>query len=140
MSTRHYRADNFTFRRKGPDGRRGFTMNSTATCSTWRGMGSVRLYFVRDSPCDENKRPYHTGSVAARGNKDCAFRRTPGWRCVKHATRASSKIRGRDNINIGTWNTRTLRASGKLQEVTHEMDRYRWNILGLGEMRWKNFG
>ena len=40
----------------------------------------------------------------------------------------------------GTWNTRTLRAAGKLQEPAHEMDRYRWNILGLCEMRWKNFG
>ena len=59
---------------------------------------------------------------------------------VKCATGASSKIRGRDNITIGTWNTRTLRAAGKLQELTHEMDRYRWNILGLCEMRWKNFG
>ena len=36
-----------------------------------------------------------------------------------------------DNITIGTWNTRTLRVVGKLQELTHEMDRYRWNILGL---------
>ena len=53
---------------------------------------------------------------------------------------ASSKIRGRDNITIGTWNTRTLRAAGRLQELTHEMDRYRWNILGLCETRWKNFG
>ena len=53
---------------------------------------------------------------------------------------ATSKIRGRDNITIGTWNTRTLRAAGKLQELTHEMDRYRFNILGLCEMRWKNFG
>ena len=58
----------------------------------------------------------------------------------KYATGASSKIRGRDDITIGTWNTRTLRAAGKLQELTHEMDRYRWNILGLYEMRWKNFG
>ena len=40
----------------------------------------------------------------------------------------------------GTWNTRTIRAAGKLQELTHEMDRYRWNILGLCEMRWKIFG
>ena len=31
------------------------TMNSAATCATWRGMGSVVLYFARDSPCDENK-------------------------------------------------------------------------------------
>ena len=52
----------------------------------------------------------------------------------KHATGASSKIRGRD-ITIDTWNTRTLRAAGKLQELTHEMDRHRWNILGLYEMR-----
>ena len=61
---------------------------------------------------------------------------------VKYATGASSKIRGRHNITIGTWNRRTLRAAEKLQELTHEIDRYRWNILGVGlcEMRWKNFG
>ena len=49
---------------------------------------------------------------------------------VKYATGVSSKIDGRYNT-IGTWNTRTLRAAGKLEEVTHEMDRYIWNILGL---------
>ena len=59
---------------------------------------------------------------------------------VKCATGASKKIRGRDNITIGTWNTRTLGPAGKLQELTHDMYRYTWNILGLCEMRWKNFG
>ena len=44
---------------------------------------------------------------------------------VKYATGASSKIHGRDNITIGIWNTRTLRAAGKLQELAHEVDRYR---------------
>ena len=53
MSTRHHWADIFIVRRQGPDGRKGSTMNSPATCSTWRGMGSVRLYFAQDSPCDE---------------------------------------------------------------------------------------
>ena len=48
----------------------------------------------------------------------------------------SSKIRGRDDTTIGTWNTRALKGAGKLQELTHEMDRYTWNILGLCEMRW----
>ena len=97
------------------------------------------MYFAQDSQCDDNTQPFHTGSVAARVNKDRAFRRTPDGG-VKYATGASSKIRGRDNITIGTWNTRTLRAAGKLQELAHEMNRYRWNILGLCEMRWKNFG
>ena len=41
--------------------------------------------------------------------------------------------------NSRSLNTRTLSAR-KLQQLTHEMDRYRWNILGLSEMRWKNFG
>ena len=58
---------------------------------------------------------------------------------VMYATGTPSKIRGRDMI-LGTRNTRTLEAAGKLQELTHEMDRYRWIILGLCEMRWKNFG
>ena len=37
------------------------------------------------------------------------------------------------------WNTKTLSAAGKLQELTHEIDRYRQNIFGICEMRWKNF-
>ena len=35
---------------------------------------------------------------------------------------------------------RNLKPAGKLQELTHEMYRYHWNILGLCEMRWRNFG
>ena len=29
---------------------------------------------------------------------------------------------------------------GKMEELEHEMERYRWNILGLSETRWKNQG
>ena len=39
---------------------------------TFSGMGSFRLYSAHDSPCDANTQPYHTGSVAARVNKDNA--------------------------------------------------------------------
>ncbi|PIK52349.1 endonuclease-reverse transcriptase [Apostichopus japonicus] len=49
-------------------------------------------------------------------------------------------IRARNNTIIGTWNVRTLRPTGKLEELTHELDRYRWNILGLCEVRWKETG
>ena len=30
--------------------------------------------------------------------------------------------------------------AGKLEELSYEISRYRWNILGLCEVRWKNFG
>ena len=50
------------------------------------------------------------------------------------------KISGRENISVGTWNLRTLRPAGKLEQLTHAMSRYHWNIVGLCEMRWNNFG
>ena len=49
-------------------------------------------------------------------------------------------IRGRENISVGTWNVRTLRPAGKLEQLTYAMSRYHWNIVGLYEMRWKRFG
>ena len=35
------------------------------------------------------------------------------------------------NITIGTWNTRTLRAAGKLQELIDEMDGYYTSVVAL---------
>ena len=32
---------------------------------------------------------------------------------------------------------RTLREEGKLEELTHELDRYRWTVVGLSEVRRK---
>ena len=36
---------------------------------------------------------------------------------------------------IGTWNVRTLYTCGKVQELTHELKRYRWDIIGLSKVR-----
>ena len=41
------------------------------------------------------------------------------------------KIRDRENIAVGTWNVRTLRPAGKLEQLTHAMSRYHWDIVGL---------
>ena len=40
---------------------------------------------------------------------------------VRYAIGAPSKIRGGENITIGTRNTRTSRAAGKFQELTQEI-------------------
>ena len=59
----------------------------------------------------------------------------------KYATgKQTTKIRGRENITIGTWNVRTLNATGKVKELTYEMTRYNWHVIGLCEVRWKDFG
>ena len=102
-------------------------------------MGSVRLYLALESL--EMKTSNHTipdrSPPRSTRTAPSAVHQDGG---VKYAAGASSKIRGRDNITTGTWKTRTIRAAEKLQELTHEMNIYIWNILGLCEMRWKNFG
>ena len=51
----------------------------------------------------------------------------------KYATGVTTiNILVRYNITVGTWNVRiTLRMAGKLEELSYEMSRYHWNILGL---------
>ena len=56
----------------------------------------------------------------------------------KRATGA--EFHGREDITIATWNIRTLRAAGKVEELLHEIDRQKWSILGQCEMRWKKSG
>ena len=41
---------------------------------------------------------------------------------------------------FGTWNVRSLRSCGRLEELANELDRYRWNIIGLSETRWSGNG
>ena len=52
----------------------------------------------------------------------------------------SVHVSARNNITIGTRNVRSLRAAGKIEGLIHKVKRYRWNIIGLCEVRWKNFG
>ena len=40
-------------------------------------------------------------------------------------------------LRMGCWNIRSLNKVGKLEEVKREMKRYRLNILGISEVRWK---
>jgi exonuclease III len=61
--------------------------------------------------------------------------------CDKWATGAKTSIKlPTEGTTIGTWNVRTLHACGKIHELTHELKRYRWDIIGLAEVRWLGFG
>ena len=41
---------------------------------------------------------------------------------------------------IGTWNVRTLQQCRKIEELERELEKYRWHVLGLAEVRWKVTG
>ena len=64
-----------------------------------------------------------------------------GDKCATGPTTTTSSIRlPKENTVIGTWNVRTLYACGKIIELTHELSRYTWDILGLAEVRWTGIG
>lgn len=51
------------------------------------------------------------------------------------------KVRLCSNLFVsGTWNVRTLNADGRINQLTHEMKRYDWQVLGLAETRWTGVG
>ena len=41
---------------------------------------------------------------------------------------------------MGTWNVRTLRQAGRLENLTSEMDKCELNVVGLSEVRWPGKG
>jgi len=43
-------------------------------------------------------------------------------------------------FNIGTWNVRTMRARGKLENIKQEMRKANLKVLGLCETRWETAG
>src|SRR6266496_1626726 len=45
-----------------------------------------------------------------------------------------------ERLRIGTWNVRSLNKFGRSKEVKQVMERYRLNILGVSEVRWKGQG
>ena len=77
--------------------------------SEWTGRVEIS-----HSPCDDNMN-HSVPDRSPPGSTRTAPSAVHQDGSVKYATGASSKIRGRDTITIGTWNTRTLRPAGKLQ-------------------------
>ena len=43
-------------------------------------------------------------------------------------------------FSIGTWNVRTLRQAGRLENFTSEMDKCELNAVVLSELRWPGKG
>ncbi len=86
--------------------------------------------------CRLGRRPEKQGPRLQSGNQ--------GW-IDKLATgingEGNTKLRvTKSEITVGTWNVRSLWETGKLELLKEEMKRYRYDILGLAEVRWTGAG
>ena len=61
----------------------------------------------------------------------------PADRNVRDVLKLSSS---KTTVNIGTWNIRSLLGSGKSDVLVKELQRLKWDVVGLAELRWKDQG
>ena len=52
----------------------------------------------------------------------------------------ASIVNPRNKTRIGNWNGRTMFETGKAGQVAREMKRYKLDILGISECRWRGSG
>ena len=56
-------------------------------------------------------------------------------------TKNTQRLKLAKNIlTVGTWNVQTLWAAGKLELLRNEMKRFRYDIVGISEVRWTGKG
>ena len=58
---------------------------------------------------------------------------------VKRAATEKLKIT-KNTLTVGTWNVQTLWATGKLELLRNEIKRFRYDIVGISEVRWTGKG
>ena len=60
---------------------------------------------------------------------------------TKHTTKNTQKlIPPKNTLTVGTWNVQTLWAAGKLELLRNEIKRFKYDIIGISEVRWTGKG
>ena len=102
----------------------------------WSGMKRDGLHHATLPKAHYMKMTTTTQSIPAQSSPgtrtvpSAAGHQDGGGKC---ATDGPRLLHARNNITVGTWNVRSLRAATKVEELTHEMKRYRWK-----EKLWRN--
>ena len=102
---------------------------------------------LRQESVYNNQNREETNPKQTRSSADDAACRKPA--IGKHVVDVSDDRNVRDvlklssaktSVNIGTWNVRSLLGSGKSDLLVKELQRLKWDVVGLAELRWKNQG
>ncbi|CAF1510283.1 unnamed protein product, partial [Rotaria sp. Silwood1] len=67
-----------------------------------------------------------------------APRQTPSTTTTKYDSQRLKMTKG--ILTVGTWNVRTLWATGKLELLRNEMKRYKYDIIDISEVQWTGKG
>ena len=116
-------------------------LQSTAVHNILERYGGRQPYFPRNpmmkrqtrKPIPARRTPGQTSSAPAVTHRNTGEKSNTGGRITY-------RFRSKDKIAFGTWNVETLWRDGRLDELCHELKHYKWNVIGLSEVRRKALG
>ncbi|CAF3693928.1 unnamed protein product, partial [Rotaria socialis] len=97
---------------------------------------NTKPYRLERSPSEQGPRPLPSG-------QDRVEKLTTGKKKLytNDTTQNTQKLKLAKNIlTVETWNVQTLWAAGKLELLRNEMERFRYDIIGISEVRWTGKG
>ena len=88
------------------------------------------------------RRPGKQGPRPLPSNQDRVEKLATGKHVnTKHATKNTQRLKPvKKTLTVGTWNVQTLWAAGKLELLRNEMKRFKYDIIGISEVRWTGKG
>jgi hypothetical protein len=93
--------------------------------STWVKAPDTQLRVVDD-----------TRTGATKGVYDAASPNLQGREAVDTLSTKRAILTPNTVMTVGCWNTRTLYSAGATQLLIQELNRFRWDIVGLSETHW----
>ena len=112
----------------------------TAACKTKRRQKPT----MNDDdtlPYRLGRRPGEQGPRPLPSNQGRVEKLATGQHVNTNMTGNTQRLKLVKNIlTVGTWNVQTLWAAGKLELLRNEMRRFRYDIIGISEVRWTGKG
>ena len=89
------------------------------------------------------RRPSEQGQRFPPSNQNGSDKLATGRKRLQTTADNTSKeklLKFKETTYIGTWNVRTLHATGTLEVLLHQLEKYKWSVMGLSETRWTDSG
>ena len=79
---------------------------------------------------------WETAEVASGRGLEVSYRSSTSENLLLIACKRQGMAMAAETITVGTWNVQTLWQTGKLQMLEKELERIRYDVIGLSEVRW----
>jgi len=113
----------------------------TAVCKRKRRKKPT-MNVLKDNSCRLGRRPVKQGPRPLPSDQGRIEKLVTGKNIHTICTTKNTQklALAKNSLTVGTWNVQTLWAAGKLELLRNEMKRFKYDIIGISEVRWTGKG